>query len=311
MAARADELSLVTASQDTDWTFDYYADANVIKANITSPTVINNDDTDLVQLVDEPGYLYQIAPALPQCQGILTFASGSASVSGSESAAGYTTTATATVQGLNIEGILTADVVIGTISTLYPVGNAVPSVNFVGSYFQNLHINGQLVTVNANTAIFGPKPAGDGSYFNEAAVLTAMGQQYYSGWGNPNLPASAESQSNWTPAAAVADNVLQCSLVTGVTGVHAPATTYGNIIVIPGFGTVSLGNIKLTRTPIAASPGNYTYMFSLEMICAELEGQAKGKVRVIVLDTNGQGSTGGHGGPVQAPPQKPSKRPKL
>lgn len=309
MAARADELSLVTASQNTDWTFDYYADANVIKANITAPIVINNDDTTLVEISGEdpdPGLLYQPAPLLPANQSILTFKSGSAQVSVSEDANGYATTATATIQGLSIEGIFKADVM-GTLSTTYPVGNAVPSVNFVGTYFQNVYINGQLVTVEENTTIFGPKPANDGSYFDDAVVLSAMTQQYYSGWGNPNLSPAAQLQSNWTPSTADADNVLQCSLVTGINGAPTLATTYGNIIVIPGFGTISLGNIKLKRTP---NSNGYTYKFCLEMIRAELQGQAKGTVRVVALDTNGKGSGGGGGSPNPATKPQPKRTPK-
>lgn len=288
MAEPAYDISSFEKSSDASaapYTFYYFADANVIDAEIASPTIVTTDDKYEVTLPQAGGYEYLAAAPLPAAQGIVTFSSGSAQVSGVATADGYQTTAIATISNLSIGGVLTADVVQGKLSTLYPRGNAVPSVNFYGSYFQNLRINGSVVTVNENCAVFGTKPVEDGSYFNDPAVLSSM-------------------QSD-------GGDVLQCTLVEAVSGVRAPAAVYGNTLVIPGLGTVRLAQVRLTRTASNNSPDDYTYKFSLDMICAQLQGTAKGKVRVITLETNGGGSQGG-GGPVpdrgRVPPPPPSIR---
>jgi hypothetical protein len=302
MAARADELSMVAASA-----FNYYADANVFEAKVTLPVRLNTDDVNYVLVKGAPGHILQPAALLPAGQKYFSFTSAYSELSAQYDAAnqGYRTTATGVVNGLNILNILTADQVVGQISTFYPENNAVPSVSFAGTQFVNLRISGQPLTPTQCLGIFGAKPADDGSYFSDAAALSQISAQYYNIVGNSALPASVKSQYA-SPATANSQNALECSLASSVSGVPATDPTCGNVIVVPGFGQIFLEEVELSRTPDSNSLGRYDYMFSLEMIRIELQGIGIGTIRIIALDTNG---SGGHNGPNPGPSQLPSPPP--
>ena len=200
---------------------------------------------------------------------------------------------------------LTADQVVGQISTFYPEGDAVPTVSFAGTQFVNLRISGHPLTPGQNLGIFGAKPANDGSYFNDASALNQISAQYYNIAGSSALPASVKSQFA-SPATANNVNALECSLANSVSGVPATDSTCGNVIVVPGFGQIFLEEVELSRTPDPSSPDGYDYMFSLEMIRIELQGIGSGTIRIIALDTNG---TGNGSGPHPAPPARKPKGP--
>ncbi|HEY6769313.1 MAG TPA: choice-of-anchor P family protein [Candidatus Sulfotelmatobacter sp.] len=302
MAARADELSVVNASP-----FSYYADANVFEARVTQPIRLNTDDVNYVKIERDPGHILHPAALLSAKQKYFSYSSAFSELSAQYDAAneGYRTTATGTVTDLNILNVVTADKVVGQLSTFYPEGNAVPSVTFAGTQFVNLRINGQPLALNENLGIFGAKPAGDGSYFDDAAVLSAISAQYYAIVNDPALPASVKSEYTWSPAAANSMNALECSLIDGVSA--STGAAFGNVIVVPGFGQIFLAEVELGRTPDPNSPDSCDYMFRLEMIRVELQGLGSGRVKIIALDTNGQGSGGGGGPKPTHPPKKPKQ----
>ncbi len=304
MAARADELSVVNESGQ--YVFTYYADANVFEADVTLPVRLNTDDQNLFKISGPKpqNIVHRVAP-LSEEQKFFSYASAYSELSAQYDAAnhGYRTTATGVVTGLNILNVLTADKVVGQVSTFYPQNSAVPTVSFLGTQFQNLCINAQPLVLNQNLGIFGAKPADDGSYFDDAAALSQISAQYYNVVNNPAVPASVKSQYASPTAANM--NALECSLANSVSGVPATDTTCGNVIIVPGFGQIFLEEVELSRTPDPASPDRYDYMFSLEMIRIELQGIGSGTIRIVALDTNGTG----HPTPGPQPPP-PSRKPK-
>ncbi|HXM60249.1 MAG TPA: hypothetical protein VN950_05290 [Terriglobales bacterium] len=304
MAARADELSVVSASP-----FSYYADANVFEANVTLPIRLNTDDLNLVKIECTPGHLLQPAAPLPANQKYFTYSSAYSELSAQYDAVnqGYRTTATGVINDLSILHILTAKQVVGQISTFYPENNAVPTVSFLGTQIDGLCIHTQPLVPSQNLGIFGAKPAGDGSYFSDASVLSQISAQYYNIVDSPVLPASLRSQFTWNPSAANSMNALECSLVNGVSGVPTSDPTCGNVIVVPGFGQIFLEQVVLSRTPDTNSLGGYDYMFSLEMIRIELQGIGAGTIRIVALDTNGTGAGGGGPHPDRQPAKSPRK----
>jgi hypothetical protein len=307
MAARADELSVV--NQSGQYVFTYYADANVFEADVTLPVRLNTDDQNLFKISGpKPQNIVHTVAPLAEKQKFFSYASAYSELSAQYDAAnqGYRTTATGVVTGLNILNVLTADKVVGQISTFYPEGDAVPTVSFLGTQFQNLCINAQPLVLDQDLGIFGAKPAGDGSYFTDAPALSQISAQYYNIIGNSALPASVKSQYA-SPATANSTNALECSLASGVSGVPATDSTCGNVIVVPGFGQIFLEEVELSRTPDPNSPDGYDYMFSLEMIRIQLQGIGSGTIRIIALDANGTGGGGSHGGPKA--PSKPPKNP--
>lgn len=303
MAARADELSMV----END--FEYYANANVFNVNIELPKDVRFE-SPLLQLRGKSDYQYRIAEPPPKGQGLFSYESGYSQVAGhpSTKVKGYATLATGVLEGLNVLDVLTADRVVGQISTVYPENNSVPSVTFLGTRFENLRIDGHRVDVEQDLNIFGSKPDGDGSYFQDAGVLSRVAQQYDAINGMPDLPAWARPQFNWASATAQSKNLMKCALVNRVSG--APGKSFGHVIDLPHFGRIFLGEIGLKRTDRANDSGYYNYLFHLEMIRLELGCIADGTGHIVTLETNGGGSQGGGGGPKPTrgpvPPPPPS-----
>src|SRR5713226_4104099 len=130
-------------------TFHYHANAHVLSGRFTRP----------IQHVIE----VQAATSLPSIGGVgsarvenfrfneqVSFKAGYSHVSGSEkeqdSKIIHTTLATATVEGLNILDIVTADRIVARISSNYISGDE-PQILVLGSVFENLRIGGYQIEV--------------------------------------------------------------------------------------------------------------------------------------------------------------------
>lgn len=73
---------------------------------------------------------------------VLSFASAETTTAGSESREFFNTLATATVEGLNLQNVLTADRVVARLATKYSKDTGERFVTFAGSHFKNLRITG-------------------------------------------------------------------------------------------------------------------------------------------------------------------------
>jgi hypothetical protein len=127
-------------------TFLYHALATGLSGQITLPF------QHLIEV--------QAASALPMIGGysasraegfrykdIFSFSSASTITTGSETAESYDTLATATVEGLNILNIVTADRVVARVASKYLKESREYFSTFAGSHFENLRIAGRLVDV--------------------------------------------------------------------------------------------------------------------------------------------------------------------
>ena len=124
-------------------TFMYHALASGVSGKITSPF------QDLIEV--------QAASALPTAGGysasrvesfrykeILSFRSAATLTIGSfsEGKRKYNTLATATIEGLNILGAITADRIVARLASAQPEEGGPPEVTIVGSHFENLQVAG-------------------------------------------------------------------------------------------------------------------------------------------------------------------------
>lgn len=81
------------------------------------------------------------------CHELVSFECARTHVSGRKVGEVYLTHATTTIEGLNIEGVLTADRIVCRISSKHAVGAPEPVILADGSKFENLRINGHKVDV--------------------------------------------------------------------------------------------------------------------------------------------------------------------
>jgi hypothetical protein len=235
----------------SDYTFTYNANADVLEATITQPLQATLQQA-LVSLPPGGGYETATAEAF-RLGNLLSYTGGYAQVSGFQNSDGdYVTVATAVIEGLNIQEILTADRVVAQITTIMAPGDSVQSVSFTGSGIYNLQVSGQSVAVSINAEALGAKPANDGSYFeNVPAGMTASGDKLI---GSILTPTSIPQ------------------------------------IVVPQFGTISLGQLTVIQTP--QPQASYAYDYKVVMIKADLSGGAQGCVIVAAADPNGTGKGG-------------------
>ena len=78
-------------------------------------------------------------------EGVVSYKSASTQVSGrlsKKEGHGWVTLATATVEGLNVLDVVTADRLIAQVSTEHPLEEDNPRVTFLGTSFENLKIAG-------------------------------------------------------------------------------------------------------------------------------------------------------------------------
>jgi hypothetical protein len=127
-------------------TFLYHALASGVSGNITLPF------HELIEV--------QAASALPFTGGhsasrvestrfkhIVSFSSASTITTGSETSEAYNTIATATVEGLNILNVVTADRVVARLASKYLKDTREYAATIAGSHFENLRIAGNPVRV--------------------------------------------------------------------------------------------------------------------------------------------------------------------
>jgi hypothetical protein len=211
------------------------------------------------------------------CSGTETHATGSEN----PATGSWATLVTATVSGLNIRNVLTADQVVAQISVEHPRDGYTPKVTFVGSQFLNLRIGGIPVKAVINDKIltpaadYPPMPWTRNTGFHDAirdqrnrAVKNGPIPDWASHLFTNNDPLDGFDQKGY----------FLCSLVDSIDG-EIPGESCGHLVKIPDVGTFIFGEL-------AVDHGS----FRLVMVRAELGSPVTGSVTAAASRTNG--STG-------------------
>jgi len=217
-------------------------------------------------------------------EGLISFKSGHTRVIGSQikakkdifgnDHAGWFTLATAAFDGFNVLDILTADRVVAQISTEHgynappALPEHVPSVSFLGTRFENLRIGGYPVEVELDLGICGSKPKGDRPYLEDKDFLDRVERQLDGIAGTKGLPKDLVSEYDSKikdigklrkgangKGSSNGNSKVQCSLVKSIGPIPIPGVrTFGNVIFIPNFGTVALGEVEVGVNPAEGGP---------------------------------------------------------
>jgi hypothetical protein len=209
-------------------------------------------------------------------EGLISFKAGRTRVSGSQlrnktdiwgnDHSGWVTQSTSVLEGFNVVDIITADRVVAQVSTEHSLINGhVPKVTFLGTRFENLRVAGYPVQLELDLSVCGNKPEGDLPYLRDSGFLDRVQRQYDSIADAKGLPEGLEKQ--YDAKIAYIDDLkkrangganggrngyskLQCSLVKSIGPIPIPGVrTFGNIIFIPDFGTVSLADVEVGVGP--------------------------------------------------------------
>src|SRR5260370_1764972 len=130
-----------------------------------------------------------------------------------------------------------------------------PHVTFLGTQFNNLRVSGFPVTLKLNFGICGKKREGDRSYLRDADFLKSVRKQTESIAKANGLPHDvkdlydkrlAEINELIGGGNGGHEPKVICSIVESIGEIPIPGIrSFGHVLVIPAFGTVSLGEIEV------------------------------------------------------------------
>ncbi len=279
---------------EPDHTFN--ASAHVLRADLQHPIARKVEPEALVELDANGKYEFEQVGAR-RVDGIIAYQSGYTQVGGHKSPKeghGFVTLTTSVVEGLNILDVLTADRVVGQISTEHPVWDYrqprhVPTVTFLGTRFENLRIDGHKVELETQFDILGAEPKDDTPYHEEEGVLKRVSAHY------DRLPDWAKDEKyGWNQAPGQPYGNMKCSLVQQID--KKRGIPVGHVIHLPHFGKIFLAELTVTREKAKPSsngnPNPEKYHFHLEMIRVELGCLAQGSGTAVSLSSNGTGGKG-------------------
>jgi hypothetical protein len=268
----------------------FNAEAKIIEGQLRQPIPHQIQPQAHTLLPAEGGYRFSQARDY-RIEGVLRIESAYSHVSGNSSLkpdGGWETLSTTVVEGLNILEILTADRVVGQIITTHPAIGHVPTISFLGTRFENLRVAGKPVELDLDVNILGEKPENDAPYTKEGRVLSRIANQYQRISGSAGVPVELAGHYNQLASGLESAEKVECSLVNQAVGSYS-GKTFGHIIRIPHFGTVTLGKVTLTHSQFAAGTPEKT-LVELTMIDLKLGCAIDGDIPI-----GGGGNNGGGG----------------
>jgi hypothetical protein len=199
---------------------------------------------------------------------------------------GWATLSTTVIEGLNVLDVLTADRVVGQIITEHPLVGYVPIISFLGTRFENLRIAGHPVELDLNLNILGDKPASDGAYTADRALLERVSAQYSHVRDNQQLPPELHERYNQLASTLGAPEAVECSLVNRAAGGY-PGLSFGHVIHVPHFGQITLAKVGLHHEFDKTTKAPVTTTLKLTMVDLKLGCAIAGGMGVGVGSTNG------------------------
>ena len=246
-------MSKVSSSE-----FYYHAHGTAISGAITRPVSYMIDTVASTALPVSGGAASANAGntvhSHPQLGNIISYKSASTQVAGSFNSADgcHTTLVTVTVEGLNVLNTVTADRIVMKLSAQHhpseEEGHFVP----LGSHFDNLKIGGHPVKVELDHELFCSCDTYAGfkqRYKSDAAFRKQARKQFLWGDYDADTPQFLKDRFQWhtgkdTPPES--KGLVPCTLVKSVEHDQPNVLkTYGNVIIVPQFGKVFLGEMTV------------------------------------------------------------------
>lgn len=281
---------------------DYHAEAHVLSGNLQRPINQKIERQALVTLNDRRGgHLTRHAEDV-SIEGLISFTKGETRVSGARSLKnnGWVTVSTSILEGLNVFEVITADRLVSQVSTDHAYVNGhVPHVTFLGTQFTNFRVGGFPAELTLNLGICGDIPAGGRSYFQDPNFLGGVQGQTEKIAKASGLPKELKDQydeklayiKKLISACDAGDKgshePITCSLVQSIGEIPIPGVqSFGNVLVIPEFGSLALGEIEVGEKVYENSERPSVY-FELTSVKMRLGCLADGAVAAATTTANG------------------------
>lgn len=277
-------------------THTYHAEALVLQGKLTLPLVQDIKSQAYANLSPQGGYLAQHESDY-RLESVVSFRKAYTQVAGNPATKpgrGWTTLATAVIEGFNILDVVTADRIVAQLSIDHPTEGYVPFVSFLGTRFENLKIAGKPVDLDLNPNMFGYKPEDDAPYTRSSEFLDRVARQHDQVREHPNLLKDLVQRYTGVSREAEKPEAVECSLVNKADG-SFPGRSHGHVIHVPDFGTVTLARVRLeqgdwTEGTTGAMKGKMlprNTAIQLTMVEAKMGCSAEGDTGTGVTKTNG------------------------
>jgi hypothetical protein len=269
----------------------YQAEATALLGTLQLPLEAEIPAQAYVELPEDGGYRTQREREF-RLESVLSYRSAYAQVAGNREVKpghGWSTLATAVVEGLNMLDVVTADRVVAQISTEHPLIGYVPSVTFLGTRFENLRIGGHPVKLDMDLGIMGAKPENDAPYLKDAGFMGRVARQRECLGKGDVLPADVAERYNRSPLKFENGETVECSLVNQAEGSY-PGRSFGHVIEVPHFGLIYLATLRVEQSDFQAGTGiPKRTTIRLTMIDLRMGCVATGEAGVGAAVVNGHG----------------------
>ena len=261
--------------------FYYHAHANALGGSLRQPLERLVSTPASVSLASAGGFSNSRVERF-HVDGLISIEAAHVRVSGSEhvnhvrlsesetkEVRSWRTITAATLEGLNVLEVLTADRIVAQVSVDHPQDDGPIQITLLGSRFENLKVHGQLVRPKFDTRLLGvgrakapgaaPTPEASPLPFAELLKIT---EEQHKERSTLKLPEKVRSRFKVDAHGKDLDEKGSslCSLVQEVEA-EAPVESFSNMLHIPDFGNVFLGELLVSRTSAQLT------MLRLEMGC--------------------------------------------
>jgi hypothetical protein len=164
----------------------------------------------------------------------------------------YNTLASASIDGLNILDMVTADRIVAHVASKQRIDDPEPTITPIGSHFENLRIAGCPIHAELDNNLFnrfGTFTSFKDAYDGNQQTREAMQAHFL--WGKPKfeVPDFLRERYNWFAGDKFPESkgIALCSLVKEIKTPCPELRVYGNVIVVPQFGKIYLGEVILKK----------------------------------------------------------------
>jgi hypothetical protein len=164
----------------------------------------------------------------------------------------YNSLASATIEGLNILDMVTADRIVAHVASKQRLDDPEPTITPIGSHFENLRIAGCPIHAELDNNLFnrfGTFTSFKDAYEGNQQAREAMQALFL--WGKPKfeVPEFLRERYNWFAGDKFPESkgIVLCSLVKDIKTPCPELRVYGNVIVVPQFGKIYLGEVMLKK----------------------------------------------------------------
>ena len=269
--------------------FYYHADANALGGVLEHPVARTISTPSSISLAPAGGFGSARIGNF-DVEGLVSCGAAQVSVSGIEHAegGGWRTLATATIEGLNILEVVTADRIVAQVSVMHPADDSPSETSSPRLEVHQPAVNGESVTPIMDRRVLVGRPTdgqgadasvkgrGNGVPFSD---LLWVAEEQFVAWKESGVEKPGPRFAMAGPEAdLVRKGSALCSLVRGVE-VEAPARAYCHVINIPDFGNIFLGEMLVSR-----------FSVQLTMLRVEMGSLGGGPVTVGTVGSNGSTS---------------------